>query len=187
MSIITWVLYVLFILIFTAHPTFAVDATDSATEIRKIGSWNIIEFAGAEQMIYRLTTDSIDGTPKHIVFDIAPSNDCTPTSAVLIMKFASYNPTFDEGAVPFAYKVSGQKEAMELTKSAMSEGDQFAFFSFEKLTVSLLRRSGDKGKLAVWIPPSGDGAVKRTSNIYFPLEGFSQASNKATRLCRESR
>lgn len=184
--IMIWLLYVLLVLVLAVHPAFAVDATDRATEIRKIGSWNIIEFAGAEQIIYRLSADSIDGAPTHIVFDIVPSNDCTPIPAVMIMKFASYDPVFNEGSVPFAYKAPGEKEAWELTKSAMSEGDLFAFFSFEELTVSLLRRSRDKGKLAVWIPPSGDGTIKRSGNIYFPLEGFSEASNKAIRLCRES-
>jgi len=189
MNISIWVrlLRALPLLFLAVHPVFAVDAIDKATEMRKIGSWNIIEFAGAEQIIYRLSTDSIDGAPRHIVFDITPSNDCIPIPAVLIMRLVSYNSAFNGGRMPFAYKVPGQKEVFEVTKSEMSEGDLFVFFSFDKLTVSLLRRSGDKGKLAIWIPPSGDGAIERSSNIYFPLEGFSEASNKATRLCRENR
>jgi hypothetical protein len=65
----------------------------------------------------------------------------------------------------------------------MSEDDTFAFFIFKKLTAKTLLQSKDKGKLAIWIPPSGDGVIKKSGNIYFSLEGFSLAYKEAKRLC----
>ena len=74
-----------------------------------------------------------------------------------------------------------------MVKTEMSEGDTFAFFPFEKLTVKTLLQSKDKGKLAIWIPASGDGIVKKSGNIYFSLEGFSLAYREAKRLCEDSK
>jgi hypothetical protein len=170
-----------------AYSAHALDASDKATEISRRGNWQIIEFAGAKQLIYRLSSTSIDGTEKHVVFDFVPSLDCSPTPAVMIVRFNSYNPVFNEGMLPLAFKLPSQSQEMELTKTTMSEGDTFAFFAFEKLSVATILKSQDKGKLAVWIPPSGDGRVKRTDNIYFSLEGFASASKEAKRLCRESK
>lgn len=176
-------------LIFTlwlTHPAYAVDALENVTEIRQNGHWQIIEFAGGEQLMYRLSSISINKMRKHIVFDFIPSKGCLATPAVIIENLDSYEDDLNAAVLPFAYKLPSQKQAIELVKTIMSEGDTFAFFPFEKLTVTALLQSGDKGKLAVWIPASGDGTVKRSGNTYFSLDGFSLAYKVAKRLCGDN-
>jgi hypothetical protein len=181
-------LFLLFTLsLWIAQPAYAVDATDSVTEISQSGHWQVTEFAGAKQLIYRLSTSSINTKREHIVFDFVPSKNCLPTPAVMIVNLDSYNEVFNAGLLPVAYKLPSQKQATELVKTDMSEGDTFAFFSFKKFTVKTLLQSGDRGKVAVWIPASGDGTVKKSGNMYFSLDGFSLAYKEAKRLCGDNK
>lgn len=165
----------------------AIDASGNVTEITRSGHWQIIEFAAQRQLIYRISSDAKNSKEKHITFDFVPARKCEPTPALFITRQNSYNPVLDEGFVPLAYKLPEQKESMEITKTAMKQGDVFAFFQFQRLTTKSLIQSGDKGHLAIWIPQSGDGTVKRSENIYFSLEGFAHAYDKARQLCNDSR
>jgi hypothetical protein len=177
-------LSVIFILtLWIINPAYAIDATDKITKNIQIGQWQVVEFAGSEQIVYRMSSDSINTPSTNIVFDFVSSEDCLSPTATMIVNFKSYNNTFNSGAGIFAYKLHNQKEAIEVVKSVMSESDTFAFFTFEKLTAKTLLQSKDKGKLAIWIPPSGDGVIKKSGNIYFSLEGFSLAYKEAKRLC----
>ena len=99
----------------------------------------------------------------------------------------SYNPALDEGLIPMSYRAPGQPEATEVVKTAMTPGDDVAFFQFDRLTADLLLKSRDKGSLAVWIPGSGDGSVKRSNNTYFALEGFTAAYSGARKRCNDNR
>lgn len=165
----------------------AVDATSNVTEIFTSGRWQVIEFAATKQLIYRISSLSSNTPDTNITFDFVPTRKCEPTAAVMISRQTTYSPGLDNGIVPFSYKSPGQKESTELTKTAMQRGGDFAFFSFQKLTVKTLLQSRDKGSLAVWIPSSGDGIVKRSSNIYFPLEGFTSAHERARKMCNDNR
>lgn len=84
------------------------------------------------------------------------------------------------------YKLPGQKQAAELVDTVMQENDTYAFMSFKGLTTNKLLMSKDKGKLVVWVSPSGDGSVQR-SNTYFSLDGFSSAYKEAKKICNENR
>ena len=80
------------------------------------------------------------------------------------------------------YKLPNQKGiTSELVKTTMTEGDEFEFLEFTKLTVKKLLLI--KGNLTIWIPASGDGDVKRSGNMYFSLDGFSTAYKEAKRSC----
>lgn len=166
---------------------WAVDATQSATEMVEIGRWKVIEFAAQKQLIYRVSSTAINEPNMNITFDFVPTLKCDPAAAVIVFKRDAYNPDFDDGHLPLSYKPPGQKEATEITKTAMRKDDVFAFFQFKKLTANLLSHSRDKGRLAIWIPGSGDGEIKSSSNIYFPLEGFTQAVERARKKCNESK
>ena len=84
------------------------------------------------------------------------------------------------------YKLPTQTEATpELVKTVISEGDEFEFLEFSKLTAKTLLL--DNGNLAIWVPASGDGDVKRSENMYFPLDGFSIAYKEAKRLCDDKK
>lgn len=179
-------LFFIFIL-WIINPAYAVDATDKITNNIQIGQWQVVEFAGSEQIIYRMSSDSINTPSTNIIFDFVPSIDCLSPAATMIVNFKSYNDFFNAGVSVFAYKLPNQKQTIEMVKTEMSEGDTFAFFPFEKLTVKTLLQSKDKGKLAIWIPASGDGIVKKSGNIYFSLEGFSLAYREAKRLCEDSK
>jgi hypothetical protein len=165
----------------------AVDWTGNVTEIIKSGRWQIIEFAAEKQLIYRISSDATNSEETHIVFDFVPSKKCEPTPAVMITRYDSYSPDLDEGFVPLAYKLPGRKESMEITKTTMQQGDTFAFFQFKGLTAKPLLQSQDRGNLAIWIPASGDGTVKRSGNIFFSLNGFTVVYEKAQKLCNDNR
>jgi hypothetical protein len=178
----------IFILLFcTTNSSYAFDATNSVTEISQSAHWRVIEFAATAQLIYRLSSTSINDARQVIVFDFVPAKDCVPTPAVMVSSLKSYNNNFDEGMLPLAYKLPNQEQSMEMVKTVMSKGDTFAFFSFEQLKAPKLLNAKDRGKLAIWIPASGDGTVKRSGNIYFSLEGFSPAYLGAKRLCDDSK
>jgi hypothetical protein len=164
---------------------YGVDATNNLTEIKKAGHWQVLEFAGANQLLYRLATTSINNGNTNIVFDFFPSKGCLPAPAVMIMEFDSYQKSLDEGIVIMEYSIPRDKEqTTELIKTAMSEGDKYAFFQFEKLTAKRIYQSDDKGKLAIWIPKGHE--VERSGNMYFSLDGFTLAYQEAKKLCSDN-
>ena len=166
---------------------YAVDATSSATKTLTMGKWRVTEFAAPTQIVYRVSSDSINFPDQHVVFDFIPSRQCVPMPAVMIIKRGAYNPDLDDGRVILVHKLPTQAEVSELTKTAMQRGDTFAFFQFNELTATKLAASNDKGNLAIWVPASFDGTVKRSSNIYFSLEGSYGAIEKARVLCSSNR
>ena len=165
----------------------AVDASSSATEVLQSGRWLVIEFAGAQQLIYRISSQSTNSKGSYIAFDFVPRRNCLPTSAVLSQEMRAFSSALEDGIGIMSYKPPGQSETTEMVKTAMTEGDNTAFFQFKTLTAPLLTKSRDKGSLAIWIPGSGDGEVKRSANTYFSLEGFTRALNTAQNRCRDSR
>ena len=130
-------------MILVSNSLYAVDATKNATKSFTIGKWQITEFAAPTQMIYRLSSNSINFGEKHIVFDFASSKRCTPSPAVMIIKRETYNPDLDDGRVILAYKIPNQVEVSELTKTAMQKDDSFVFFQFVGLTTTKLLQSKD--------------------------------------------
>jgi hypothetical protein len=174
-------------LAFASSNVYAVDATSSATKILTFDKWKIIEFAAQRQIFYRVSSDSTNFPDQHIVFDFVPSNKCLPTPALMIVRRDSYNPDLDDGRVILAYKLPGQPEVSELTRTVMQRGDTFAFFQFTELSAAKLAAPKSEGSLAIWVPPSFDGVVKRSSNIYFSLDGSRGAINKAKALCNANR
>lgn len=167
------------------HSSYGVDKSNSMTETNRIGSWQVIEFAAPTQLIYRLASTSINDPRANVVFDFVPSKGCDPGPAVMIFEFESYIESLDGGQAIYAYKISNHTRPFELVETVMSKGDRFAFFRFNQLTTEFLLGSNDKGRLSVWTPASGDGVVKRSSNIYFSLDGISSAYQEAFRKCSE--
>ena len=173
--------------LFIAQAASAYDATSNITRALTVGHWKIVEIAAPTQIMYRLASESTNEKNTTLAFDFLPASDCAPTAAVMIVHLKTYSPVFDGRVTLLAYKAPGQSDSMELTKSTMQKGDTFAFFVFERLTASMLTKSGDEGNLAIWIPPSGDGKIRRSPNSYFPLDGFSQAAFKAEKSCKDNR
>lgn len=177
----------LIILVFALNITctaYAIDATENITEIKKSGHWQVVEFAAANQLLYRLVTTSINDENITIVFDFVPSNNCFPSPATMIINFGSYTDTFNGGVSIMEYKFPGGKKFTEVIKTAMNEGDVFAFFPFQKLTTEKFYRASGKGKLAIWLPmPGGQG---KSGNMYFSLDGFMLAHNEAKKLCSQA-
>lgn len=165
----------------------AVDASSDVTEVKKFGRWTVVEFAGTKQLVYRISSESINIKNNYISFDFFPSKNCVADHAVLISELNSYVPEFDGGLLIYEYIIPGQKQGADLIKIEMSRGDKFAFFVFNKLSVDMMLKSKDKGKLTIWIPASGDGVVKKSGNIYFSLEGFTSSYREANRLCTDSK
>jgi hypothetical protein len=173
-------------LLFTST-TYAVDATSSATEVLKSGRWLIIEFAAKQQLIYRVSSQATNSENSYLAIDFAPSRKCVPAPAVMSSIMNSYSSALNDGLIPISYRPPGQSETAEVAKTAMTPGDDVAFFQFKGLTAELLLKSRDKGSLAVWIPGSDDGSVVRTNNTYFSLDGFTAAYNGARRRCNDNR
>lgn len=170
-----------------SNTAFAVDASGSATEIMKSGRWFLIEFAAEQQLFYRIGSQATNLESSYIAFDFVPSEKCMPAPAVMHVIMNSYAPDLADGVVLMSYKLPGQPESTDATKTAMAPGDNVAFFQFHELTIELLQRSHDKGSVSIWVPESGDGTVKRSGNIFFSLSGFTNALNTATRRCNDNR
>lgn len=155
--------------LFVTSVTYAVDATSSATEVLQSGRWLVIEFAAKQQLIYRISSQATNSESSYLAIDFAPSRKCVPAPAVMSSVMSSYSPAFDQGLIPMSYRPPGQSESTEMVKTAMTPGDDVAFFQFKGLTAELLLKSRDKSSLAVWIPGSGDGTVKRSNNTFSRL------------------
>ncbi len=97
-----------------------------------------------------------------------------------------YSENLANGHVPLSYKIPGQKEDTEAVETKMLQGEEFAFFKFQKLSLNKLVNSGSRGNLAIWVPASGNGEVRSSSNMYFSLNGLSQAYSAAKSLCSDN-
>jgi hypothetical protein len=170
-----------------AVDSFAVDATRSITEIKQNGPWQVVEFSLPRNMFYRISSESINSNRSFLTFDFKHLNDCIPDPAVIITKYSAYNEIFDNGFLQISYKLPRMKEGSEVVKTHMSPGDDFSFFQFSSLRAETLMKLNDKGKMAVWIPGSANGVVKRSDNIYFSLTGFSKSFIEASTLCNDQR
>ncbi|MDK6959770.1 hypothetical protein QP403_21345, partial [Klebsiella michiganensis] len=87
----------------------------------------------------------------------------------------------------FNQRVSlGRNDLLIRTFPKMLQGEEFAFFKFKKLSLNKLVNSGSRGNLAIWVPASGNGEVRGSSNMYFSLNGLSQAYSAAKSLCSDN-
>lgn len=170
----------------TTPNAYAIDASDRMTIKGKIGDWYVVEYTAPSQIVYRIGSDSIKDAKSHFVIDFTPSDKCEPKFSELIVNLGYYDENFNNGKLPMEFKLPNQKLGVELVKTAMREGDTFAFFTFNSISARKMLLPKDKGKLAVSVLPSGDGEVKK-SNIYFSLNGFSSAYKKAKALCSENK
>lgn len=166
--------------------SFAVDATRNITQVTRIGHWEVVQFAGAREMVYRIASRSINMQSATLTFTFAPSGQCVPGAAVMNIDMGSYVADLDGGALPMMYKAPGTKTSEELVKTVM-EPNGYAFFPFKKLTVNTLLKAKSGANLAIWVPGSADGVVRRSPNNYFALDGLAPAYKKATSMCDDNR
>jgi hypothetical protein len=164
---------------------YGVDASKIATIIGTIGHWQVVQFAMPQVLMFRAASTSINSPSANVWIDFPPES-CTPDPIVLNMDVGHYTSLFNGGMMLFEYKVPGQENSVELVGSQMTPGDYFAFFAFKGLTAQRLSNTHDKGTLAIWIPASGDGTVKRSANMYFSMDGFTSALDRAKKLCLEN-
>ena len=167
---------------FVTTNSIAVDASKIAKVIHQSGSWKIIEFTAKSKIFYRIATDSININETHLSIDFL--NQCKPDPVVMIKNFKEYNPLLDKGNLILQYRVPNLIENQEIVDTEMSEGDTYGFFKFKKFSADNLFVAKESSRLAIWVPASGDGQVKRSVNFYFSLEGFKQVFVKAKELCR---
>lgn len=160
----------------------AVDATSVAKIIYESGGWKVVEIAGKSKMLYRIATDSINIKDTHLTIDFI--RQCKADPVVMVKKFPKYNPMLNNGKLMLQFRIPDAYENQDIVDTEMSQGDLYAFFKFNKLTVDNIYIAKDTSRLAIWVPESGDGQVKRSSNFYFSLEGFRSAYTKAKSLCQ---
>ena len=173
---------ILYLFLFVSLPVNSIDLTNKMSEKRKFEKWQVIEFLGSKQLLYRLATTSINEKESHIVFDFLPSKKCIPSAALMIQKLESYKKISGKGLLILSFKFPKEKEEdIELIKTESQKNDSFLFIQFKKLTIGKFKNSKDKGKLAIWVPKGHK--IRRSSNIYFSLNGFSSAYSKAKELC----
>ncbi len=174
-------IFMLAILVFSSNG-HAVDATKLISLNEKIDDWQMVEFALPKDLLYRVASYSINEPNSNLAFDfVAPT--CQPDGLILVRKFDSYKKSLDNGKLLMAYKIPGQEENFELVSTEMVKGDKYAFFKFSQLGANALLSQNSSGRLAIWIPQSGDGRVERGENIYFSLKGFLAAYNLAKSAC----
>ena len=163
----------------------AVDASDISKVIYENGSWKIIEISAKTRIIYRMATDSINIKDTHLTIDLL--NQCKFEPLVMVKKFAKYNPLMSKGKLILQYRIPDLLENQEIVDTEMTEGDTYGFFSFKNLLADNLFISKESSRLAIWVPPSGDGRVQRSANTYFSLEGFKVVYSKAKSLCNDNK
>ncbi len=172
----------IFLLLIT-QSSYAIDETEKLSQKKQIGEWIVLEFLMPNQIIYRLATTSINEKEINIVFDYIPTKDCIPSPAIMVLQSKSYannSKEGEEGVGVMEYKIPNQRQStQEIVKTVVSEGHKFLAFS--QLTAKSLLVNNRS--LAIWVPASGDGEVKRSGNIYFSLDGFTMAYKEAKRLC----
>lgn len=180
------ILAALLMALFFYCSAYAFNAGDSVTGQKKIGDWKVIEFSGPRQIIYRISTDSINHENTHLVFDFVPSDNCAPRPAIMIMKNETNHEPLPEGMpFPLSYKIPHQDESTEWVR--VSEDDNFSFYPFLELTAKKILQTKDKGKFAIWIPGNADGTVKTSDKIYFSLIGFSTSYQTAFTMCTDNK
>jgi hypothetical protein len=160
----------------------AVDATNVAKIIYESGGWKVVEIAGQSKMLYRIATDSINIKDTHLTIDFI--SQCKADSVVMVKKFQEYNPILNNGKLILQYRIPDAYENQEIVDTEMSQGDSYAFFKFSKLRADNFYIAKETSRLAIWVPESGDGHVKKSSNFYFSLEGFRSVYTKAKSLCQ---
>jgi hypothetical protein len=165
--------------------TYAVDGGKLATKVETFASWQVIQFALPTTSLYRLAATSVNYPAATITVDL--SDACLPRRVVMNWNVGDHTSAFSGTPLVLAYKIPGEKDDLEFVMGERSADDTLAFFPFKKLTATRLFATQSKGNLAIWIPASGDGTVKRSSNMYFPLEGFTAAYNRAKKLCTDDR
>jgi len=177
----------MFFIFFITQTVTAVDYTDKISEQIKFKDWQVVEFLGATFPIYRLATTSINHNNTNIVFDFSPSNECIPSAAKMIQNLEMYKKDefSGDGLMMFAFKFPKQKtEIVELVKTFSEINNSFMFILFKKLTVESFKALNDKGRLAIWVPKGFK--IKRSNNIYFSINGFTAAYNRARELCMDN-
>lgn len=177
------VLFVLF-LIFIPFKLMAEDGSNFSKIIYKNGDWQIVEITAPLKIIYRIATDSINIKNTHLTIDLL--NQCKYESVVMIKKFKEYSPIMTKGKLILQYKISNQLEFQEIVETDMSKGDTYGFFIFKNLLAENLYVAKESSRLTIWVPPSGDGQVKRSQNFYFSLNGFKNVYSKAKSLCSDN-
>lgn len=173
----------LFAFFFISNLTYAFDATNLASIKNTYDDWSVIEFPMPKGLIYRISTTSLVSKKEHLTFDFLPNGACQAEPAVMVQELKGYEKALDGGMLPFEFKIPNQASTVDIVKTQMQKGDKFVFFAFTKLDAQKLLNSSLGGRVAMWIPPSGDGTVKRSENIYFSLNGVGAAYNQARRLC----
>lgn len=163
----------------------AVNIENRADNMLKYGKWFVVEFTMPTTMAYRIGAASNLPEQKETVFiDISPINNCE-SKEVVVNHFIGYKQMnfADTPLVPAKYKISGQIEKDIITKPEVSDG--FLFAQIESLKIHELLKAKDKGNLSFWIQPPAD-SHSPVNKMFFPLEGFSSAYNKAVQLCKEN-
>ena len=121
----------------------------------------------------------------HLTIDLL--NQCKYESVIMIKKFKEYSPIMTKGKLILQYKISNHLENQEIVETDMSKGDTYGFFKFKNLLAENLYAAKESSRLAIWVPASGDGQVKRSENFYFSLNGFKNVYSKAQSLCSDNR
>ncbi|HHL2710437.1 TPA: hypothetical protein ACQ39K_001956 [Yersinia enterocolitica] len=167
---------------------FSEDATNRVSNTLKIGNWTIVEFSLPQQLVYRIAAESkLENEKSTIFFDLSPSESCKPRKAIMTQFIGRGSQELtDLPFMPMNYKINGSTIYGDIAKTEMDNRNGFFFTAFNSLTVDKLKKEKGKGNLSVWIQPDGDGKVK-VYKMYFPLNGFNEAYNKASELCQANR
>jgi hypothetical protein len=174
--------FVIILFLTAAKNVKSVDASDFAKVIYKDRAWQLVEISGASKILYRVATDSTNVKDTHLTLNFVKG--CKPDPVVMIKKFNAYSPSLNEGLLMLQYKIPDFFENQEIVRTEMSEGDIYAFFKFKELSSEKIYIAKESSRLSIWVPASGDGKVKRSSNFYFSLEGFRAVFLKAKEMCK---
>lgn len=163
----------------------AVDAENRASNVLQFGKWVVIEFTLPEAITYRIGAESnLPQQQRNIFIDLFPGNQCQP-GKITVNQFIGDNQLDLSGIsfLPVKYKVNGQNTKESITKPEVSDG--FIFTPIEAMEVTELLQTKDKGYFTFWIQPPAKSTLP-VQKMFFPMDGFSKAYNKAAELCKQS-
>ncbi|WP_237929985.1 hypothetical protein [Buttiauxella sp. S19-1] len=171
--------------LFLASTANAANLENRASDVLKYKKWFVVEFTMPTTIAYKVGTESnLPSEQQTFFIDMSPLSHCQ-ADKITVNQFIGYK-QMDFSSVPFIpikYKISGQEVKDSVAKPEVSEG--FLFTSIESIQVSELLKAKDKGNFSFWIQPPAE-SKEPINKMFFPLNGFSEAYNKAVQLCKDN-
>ncbi|EBV4143553.1 hypothetical protein DOQ87_21895 [Salmonella enterica subsp. enterica serovar Benin] len=169
-------------LVFCNYP-YANDL--SSLTIKKFSPdiWNVITFTRPGALSYRAGINAKQVSQKSSLFlDFSPLYNCSPDT-IIVKRYIGNGEASDIPFLRVYYRINKEKVSSTLSQPKIDHG--FLFLSLNTLTIKDLLDEGDKGNISVWIDPKSISSTNNNNRMFFSLNGFPEAYNRAIQTCKD--